>query len=203
MIIDNSNRRSRHKTVAFVSTVSRRRNVISLVDKSFDDYLKIFTYVKNRYTLKLSMKCVDNTFVDISTGFVNGSKSNILKSIGYGLFAKKVLLKGSVIDYFIGSLRSKADYDLRTNKGEGGYGIILNKDCVLDCFKSANCKCSMSNCPLGVSVNVLRTIVMSNASMHIDVNRCGLVKLVADRTINANEEIFYDYESDYLYPAFD
>ena len=125
MIIDNSNRRSRLKTVgAFVSTVSRRRNVISLVDKSFDDYLKIFTYVKNRYTLKLSMKCVDNTFVDISTGFVNGSESNILKSIDYGLFAKKVILKGSVIDYFIGSLRSKADYDLRTNKGEGGYGII-------------------------------------------------------------------------------
>ncbi len=70
-------------------------------------------------------------------------------------------------------------------------------------FKSAYCKCSMSNCPLGVSVNVLSTIVRSNASMHIDVNRCGLVKLVADRTINANEKIFYDYESDYLYPAFD
>ena len=57
---------------------------------------------------------------------------------------------------------------------------------------------------LTVSVNALSTIARSNASLHIDVNRCGLVKLLAVRTINANEEIsFYDYENDYLYPAFD
>ena len=204
MILDRSNRRRRISTDLFINKIFVRPVIINLVDsKSYDDYMSAFIYVKRTYIIKQSLKCADNTYVDISTGLVKDILSNRLKSVGQGLFANLNLKKGCVIDYFIGILRSTVEYADRVLNGFGGYGIHVNKDCVLDCYGSVKCKCSMANSPLGVSIDTSLTVVAANASLHIDVNRCGCVKLVADMDINFRSEIYYDYAHSYVFPAFD
>jgi len=203
MIIDTSNRRTRLKTQLFINETFNQTIVTSsLAEKCFDDYKVAFAFVKKVYTLNQSLKCVGNTYIDLSTGFVESSTTKNLLSIGEGLFANKLLLKGTVIDYFIGVLRSTEDYGIRVSHGYGGYAIQLNKFCVLDCFGSSLCKCSMANSPLGVSVDTSGSVVTANASLHVNVNRCGSVKLVAACDIKFGSEIFYDYESSFILPEF-
>ena len=196
-----NSKRCRSKPNFFIHEKFTSSKVISLVkEKCYEDYLPIFDYVMTTFTLPLSLECACNTYVDLSTGFVEGNVSKILKSVGQGLFAKKFLKKGSVIDYFIGVLRSAVEYDTKVSQGYGGYGIYLNKLCVLDCYGNLTCKCSMANSPLGVSVDCTRRVVQSNASLHVDGNRCGCVKLIAESDIDVRTEIFYDYESSFIFP---
>jgi hypothetical protein len=202
MIIDRHNRRTRKESRFFIHDVLTKRIVISLVEKkTFKDYCILFNNVKQNI-LPLSIACANNTYVDMSTGFVTAVNSKKIKSIGQGLFANIFLMKGTIIDYFNGVLRSAMDFEERVRLGFGGYSIHLNKDCVLDCYDSVNCKCSMANSPKGVSVDNIGTVVISNASLHVDTNRCGCVYLFADCDIKMNSEIYFDYEKSFIFPVF-
>ena len=75
MIIDRHNRRTRKETRFFIHDVFSRRVVISLVEKkTFQDYFVLFNNVK-RNILPLSIACANNTYVDMSTGFVTAVNS--------------------------------------------------------------------------------------------------------------------------------
>ena len=194
------NPRNRKKTQFFSKETYKRHPIISLIEnKTFQEYFISYETVKTKYILPSSLRCSDNTYVGISTAFVVSTPARII-SVGNGLFANKLITQGTIIDYFVGILRSHDDYSMRVANGQGGYAIKLNSTCVLDCYGNTSCKCSMSNSPDGVSIDTKNTIVNSNASMHIDSKNCGRVYLKATIDINKDEEIFHDYADDYIYP---
>jgi hypothetical protein len=121
--------------------------------------------------------------------------------IGYGLFSHVAIEVVVAIGKYIGELISTAERIRKTQLGQGGYFIHLNENECVDCFKERNLKvCKLSFC------NSTTTIIDrrngNNAVQHCKLvvnTRTKIASLKVIRKIKAHEEIFTDYNTDYIY----
>lgn len=131
------------------------------------------------------------------------------------MFAKDIILKGEIIDYFVGELISHAEADKRTEDDKGGYIIYLDINYCVDCYETCRigeCLASKSNTPVGLINADTGRKAIANAKLIIRImNTPDLsdpLDIISERTIyvaylkaicdiQCDQEIIYPYGRKY------
>jgi hypothetical protein len=126
---------------------------------------------------------------------------NNAESMGYGLFSNVTIEVGVIIGKYHGEFITTSERLNRTAQGKGGYFIHFNANECLDCFKERNLKkCKLSFCNSATNAISSRTSEDAIQNVKLVVNpRSRTASLKVIRRIQAHEEIFTDYNSDYTY----
>jgi hypothetical protein len=127
-----------------------------------------------------------------------------------------MILKGDLIEYFVGELISHTEADKRTSDKKGGYILYLDQSYCLDCYKTCingDCLASKSNNHLGLIHEFTGEKAIQNAKLitriiiqpedladPLDIipeRRIYVAYLRASRDIPTDQEICYPYGRSY------
>jgi uncharacterized protein len=118
-------------------------------------------------------------------------KASQLPKAGKGLYTTKPIKKFAKIVEYRGEVITWKDYEKRVREDKDGYLFYFNKDYCIDAYNTLQYKGRYANDAEGLHrVKGLK----NNASYEIFGNKCYIV---AERDIEAGEEIFVDYTKDY------
>lgn len=118
-------------------------------------------------------------------------KTSQLPNAGKGLFTQKPIKKNAKIIEYKGEIIDWKEYEKRVSEDKDGYLFFINKSRCIDAFSTPRFKARYANDARGLKrVKGLK----NNATYQVFGERCYIV---AERDINAGEEIFVDYTQDY------
>ncbi|MFL5754316.1 MAG: SET domain-containing protein [Bacteroidia bacterium] len=118
-------------------------------------------------------------------------KESQLPGAGKGLFTDKSIPKGAKVIEYKGEIINWKEYDRRVARDEDGYLFYINKNYCIDAYPTPQYKARYANDAKGLTrIKGLK----NNCDYEIHDNRCYIV---AQRDIEAGEEIFVDYTADY------
>ena len=122
--------------------------------------------------------------------------------IGKGLFAKVLIPRKTRFISFSGEKITVEEHNLRRARNfQQGYSVYLNKDLVLDCYKTAH---KVDSDPVGLAMmansprNLVNRVTGEKAKKNakLVVNQ-GAIYLVSLRDIPPDTEMFYPYGAGY------
>jgi len=117
-------------------------------------------------------------------------KTSTIPNAGKGLFTNKPLKKASKILEYKGEIIDWKEYEKRVKEDKDGYLFYINKNRCIDAYATKH-KGRYANDALGLTrVKGLK----NNASYEIIDERCFII---AERDIEAGEEIFVSYSKEY------
>jgi SET domain-containing protein len=118
-------------------------------------------------------------------------KKSKLPNAGKGLYTKKPIKKGEKIIEYKGEIINWKEYEKRVLENRDGYLFYINNKRCIDAFPTPQHKARYANDAAGLSrVKGLR----NNSVYEIVDNKCFIV---AQKPIEAGDEIFVDYTKDY------
>jgi SET domain-containing protein len=118
-------------------------------------------------------------------------KTSQLPGAGKGLYTNKPIKKATKIIEYKGEIINWKEYEKRVKEDKDGYLFYVNKNHCIDAYATPNYKARYANDAMGLSrVKGLK----NNASYQVFGNKCFIV---AERDIEAGEEIFVDYTQEY------
>lgn len=118
-------------------------------------------------------------------------KTSKLPNAGKGLFTDKPIKKDSKIIEYKGEIIDWKEYEKRVLEDKDGYLFFINKKRCIDAFSTPQHKARYANDAAGIGrVKGLK----NNANYEIFGNKCYIV---AERDIEAGEEIFVSYSKEY------
>ncbi len=118
-------------------------------------------------------------------------KKSSLPNAGKGLFTDKAIKKGTKIIEYKGEIIDWKEYEKRVAEDKDGYLFYINKTRCIDAFATPQHKARYANDAEGLSrVKGLK----NNSSYEIFGDQCYIV---AERNIEAGEEVFVDYSKEY------
>lgn len=118
-------------------------------------------------------------------------KTSLLPNAGKGLFTDKPIKKTKKIIEYKGEIIDWKEYEKRVKDDKDGYLFFINKKRCIDAYATPKFKARYANDAEGISkIKGLK----NNASYEIFGDKCFIV---AERDIEANEEIFVSYSKDY------
>jgi len=118
-------------------------------------------------------------------------KSSQLPGAGKGLYTNKAIKKDAKIIEYKGEIIDWKEYEKRVKEDKDGYLFYINKSRCIDAYSTPKFKARYANDAMGLSrVKGLK----NNASYQVFGDRCFIV---AERDIEAGEEIFVNYTKDY------
>jgi SET domain-containing protein len=118
-------------------------------------------------------------------------KTSQLPGAGKGLFTDKPIKKNTKIIEYKGEIIDWKEYEKRVKEDKDGYLFFVNKKRCIDAFPTPQHKARFANDAAG-----LRRIkgLKNNSSYEVFGEQCFIV---ADRDIEAGEEIFVSYTKEY------
>lgn len=118
-------------------------------------------------------------------------KTSQLPGAGKGLFTDKPIKKRSKIIEYKGEIIDWKEYEKRVKEDKDGYLFFINKKKCIDAFHTPEHKARFANDAAG-----LRRIkgLKNNSSYEVFGEQCFIV---AERDIEAGEEIFVSYTKEY------
>jgi SET domain-containing protein len=118
-------------------------------------------------------------------------KTSQLSGAGKGLFTDKPIKKNTKIIEYKGEIIDWKEYEKRVKEDKDGYLFFVNKKRCIDAFPTPQHKARFANDAAG-----LRRIkgLKNNSSYEVFGEQCFIV---ADRDIEAGEEIFVSYTKEY------
>lgn len=118
-------------------------------------------------------------------------KTSTLPNAGKGLFTDKAIKKGAKIIEYKGEIIDWKEYERRVLEDQDGYLFYINKKRCIDAFNTPQHKARYANDAAGLS----RVKGKKNNSVYeIFDDKCFIV---AEKNIEAGEEIFVSYSKDY------
>lgn len=118
-------------------------------------------------------------------------KASTLPNAGKGLYTTKPIKKGSKIIEYKGEIIDWKEYEKRVKEDKDGYLFFINNKICIDAFDTPQYKARYANDAMGLSrVKGIR----NNSSYQVFGNKCFIV---AERDIEAGEEIFVNYTKEY------
>lgn len=118
-------------------------------------------------------------------------KTSQLPDAGKGLFTTKPIKKNSKIIEYKGEIIDWKEYEKRVSEDKDGYLFFINKNRCIDAYATPKFKARYANDAMGIKrVKGLK----NNATYQVFDDRCYIV---AERDIDAGEEIFVDYTKEY------
>jgi uncharacterized protein len=118
-------------------------------------------------------------------------RNSQLPKAGKGLYTTKKIRKGTRIIEYRGEIITWKEYEKRVREDKDGYLFYVNKKRCIDAYSTPQYKARYANDAAGLSrVKGLQ----NNSTYQIFGNKCYIV---AERDIEAGEEIFVDYTSEY------
>ena len=118
-------------------------------------------------------------------------KTSSLKNAGKGLFTTKSIKKGTKVIEYRGEIIDWKEYSKRVKEDKDGYLFFINKDRCIDAYSTPGYKARYANDAAGIS----RTKgLRNNCCYHVEDNKCYIL---AEKDINAGEEIFVSYTKEY------
>lgn len=118
-------------------------------------------------------------------------KKSQLPNAGKGLFTTSKILKGSKVIEYKGEIIDWKEYEKRVANDEDGYLFFINKKNCIDAFHTPQYKARYANDAEGLSVV---KGLKNNCKYEVFNNKCFIV---AEKNINAGEEIFVTYTKEY------
>jgi uncharacterized protein len=118
-------------------------------------------------------------------------KKSQLPRAGKGLYTTRPIKKGEKIIEYKGELIDWKEYEKRVAENKDGYLFYIDKKHCIDAYPTPQFKARYANDAEGLSR--VRGI-KNNSSYEIEDNKCFIV---AERNIEAGEEIFVDYTEEY------
>jgi hypothetical protein len=119
--------------------------------------------------------------------------------IGRGLFSSLKLNKNIKLATFVGDIIDNVEWEHRRNCGNGGYGIQLNMNEILDCFQHLNvCLASRANSAKNCYNISLQKKASYNCHIRIDRIRKTVALYTGDKIVHANVELCWNYSSSYI-----
>ncbi|MBL7933657.1 MAG: SET domain-containing protein-lysine N-methyltransferase [Bacteroidia bacterium] len=118
-------------------------------------------------------------------------KDSQLPGAGKGLFTQKPIKKDAKIIEYKGEIIDWKEYEKRVSEDKDGYLFFINKSRCIDAYSTPRFKARYANDAMG-----LRRVkgLKNNATYQVFGERCFIV---AERDIEAGEEIFVDYTKEY------
>jgi SET domain-containing protein len=118
-------------------------------------------------------------------------KKSLLPNAGKGLFTDKAIKKNTKIIEYKGEIIDWKEYEKRVKEDKDGYLFFINKNRCIDAYPTPGFKARYANDAAGLS----RTKGLKNNSAYeVFGNKCFIV---AQRPIEAGEEIFVSYGKEY------
>lgn len=118
-------------------------------------------------------------------------KNSKLPNAGKGLFTDKPIKKDSKIIEYKGEIINWKEYEKRVLEHKDGYLLYINKQRCIDAYATPKYKARYANDAEGISrIKGLK----NNASYEIHGDQAYIV---AERDINAGEEVFVGYSKEY------
>jgi uncharacterized protein len=118
-------------------------------------------------------------------------KKSSLPKAGKGLFTDKPIKKAAKIIEYKGEIIDWKEYEKRVLEDKDGYLFYINKKRCIDAFATPQHKARYANDAQGLSrIKGLK----NNASYEIVGDKCFIM---AERNIEAGEEIFVSYTKEY------
>lgn len=118
-------------------------------------------------------------------------KKSKLPGAGKGLFTTRPIKKNKKIVEYKGEIIPWKEYEKRVEENKDGYLFYINKQKCIDAYDTPQYKARYANDAEGLNrVKGLK----NNSSYQVFDNRCYIV---AERDIEAGEEILVDYTKDY------
>ncbi len=118
-------------------------------------------------------------------------KKSQLPKAGLGLFTDKPIKAGTKIIEYKGEIIDWKEYDRRVESCEDGYLFYISRKRCIDAFPTPQYKARYANDAEGL--NQIKGF-KNNCYYDVFEDKCFIV---ADRDIEAGEEIFVDYSEDY------
>ncbi len=118
-------------------------------------------------------------------------KKSQLPNAGKGLFTTSKILKGSKVIEYKGEIIDWKEYEKRVANDEDGYLFFINKKNCIDAYHTPQHKARYANDAEGLSVV---KGLKNNCKYEVFNNKCFIV---AEKNINAGEEIFVTYTKEY------
>ena len=118
-------------------------------------------------------------------------KKSTLPNAGKGLFTDKAIDKGSKIIEYKGEIIDWKEYEKRVLEDKDGYLFYINKKRCIDAFATPQHKARYANDAAGLSRVKGKK---NNSAYEIEGDKCYIV---AQKDIDAGEEIFVSYSADY------
>jgi uncharacterized protein len=118
-------------------------------------------------------------------------KDSQLPKAGKGLYTTKPIKKNAKIVEYKGEIIDWKEYEKRVAEDKDGYLFYINKNRCIDAYDTPQHKARYANDAAGI-----RRVpgLKNNSSYQIFEDKCFIV---AERDIEAGEEIFVDYTKDY------
>jgi uncharacterized protein len=118
-------------------------------------------------------------------------KKSQLPGAGKGLFTTKPIKKDSKVIEYRGEIINWKEYEKRVKEDKDGYLFFISRNRCIDAYPTPQYKARYANDAAGMSrVKGLK----NNSSYQIFGNKCFIV---AERDIEAGEEILVDYTKEY------
>ncbi len=118
-------------------------------------------------------------------------KTSQLPNAGKGLFTTTPIKKGEQVIEYEGEIIDWPEYEKRVLEDKDGYLFFINKKRCIDAFATPQHKARYANDAAGLSrVKGIK----NNCKYEVKKNKCFIV---AEKNINANEEIFVTYTKEY------
>lgn len=118
-------------------------------------------------------------------------KTSQLPNAGKGLFTTRPFKKGAKIIEYKGEIIDWKEYTKRVKEDKDGYLFFINKHRCIDAFSTPKFKARYANDAAGLGrVKGLK----NNSSYEVFDDKCFIV---AERDIEAGEEIFVNYTKEY------
>ncbi len=118
-------------------------------------------------------------------------KESTLPNAGKGLFTDKPIKKGAKIIEYKGEIIDWKEYEKRVKEDRDGYLFFINKKICIDAFDTPQHKARYANDAKGLSrIKGHR----NNSNYEVFGTKCFIV---AERDIEAGEEIFVNYTKEY------
>jgi uncharacterized protein len=118
-------------------------------------------------------------------------KKSTLPKAGKGLFTDKTIKKATKIIEYKGEIIDWKEYEKRVLEDKDGYLFYINKKHCIDAFATPQHKARYANDAQGLS---RIKGIKNNASYEIVGDKCFIM---AERNIEAGEEIFVSYTKEY------
>jgi len=118
-------------------------------------------------------------------------KTSKIPGAGKGLFTNKPIKKGAKVIEYKGEIIDWKEYEKRVKVDRDGYLFFINRKHCIDAFSTPQYKARFANDATGITrVKGLK----NNSSYEIDDLQCFII---AEKDINAGEEILVSYTKEY------
>jgi SET domain-containing protein len=118
-------------------------------------------------------------------------KRSRLPKAGKGLFTTKKIKKGAKVIEYRGEIINWKQYAERVARDEDGYLFYISRKRCIDAFPTPQYKARYANDAAGIS---RKSGLKNNSIYQVFGDKCYIV---AERDIEAGEEIFVDYTKEY------